>query len=241
MHIYIDFSLCLKMTSYYEFFTLTLKDLNKLKCNIVTKISFFNCSSESLMQLCLMENYRLHSVSSTFTVRKLPGSKRKKKISSATTALGDAVGQRAQGVRTHSRKHIVSSPHAVTHQRQRERTRTSPLLLGYPEGSGQAWSPARLSTSPSGGGWQWEIHRPGGRGEYCSQQQSRREETRPHTSPHFSLFFFWEHYLKFCNHRTQISEEILAKSVWNQCSTANFISDLPSLYCYVRASQIFPR
>lgn len=89
---------------------------------------------------------------------------------------------------------------------------TSPPLLGYPEGSGQAWSPARLSMSPSDGGWQWEIHRPGGRGEYCSQQQSRREETRPHTS-HLSLFFFWQCYLKFCNHGTETSEEILAKSV----------------------------
>lgn len=168
---------------------------------------------ESCMQLWLMQNYHLHSLSSTFTVRKLSGSKGKEKNDKTPQLLQHREmlwdGQHKVYALWEG---FVPSPHTVTHQRQKEHMQTSPLLLGYPEGSGQAWSPARLSTSPSDGGWQWEIHRPGGRGEYCSQQQSRREETRPHTS-HLSLFFFWQCYLKFCNHGTQISEEILAKSV----------------------------
>lgn len=106
MHLYIDFSLCLKMTSYYEFFTLTLKDLNKLKCNIWQQRFLFSILSHVwVMYATMMQNYHLHSLSSTFTVRKLSGSKGKEKkwwISSAATAQGDAVGWPAQGVCTHS-------------------------------------------------------------------------------------------------------------------------------------------
>lgn len=144
---------------------------------------------ESCMQLWLMQNNHFHSLSSTFTVRKLSGSKGKEKNDKTPQLLQHREmlwdGQHKVYALWEG---FVPSPHTVTHQRQKEHMQTSPPLLGYPEGSGQAWSPAHLSTSPSDGGWQWEIHRPGGRGEYCSQQQSRREETRPHTSHLFFSF-----------------------------------------------------
>lgn len=136
---------CLKLTLYSQVFTLPWRDLSQIS-HVLTK-RFVLIATPHDVQLLLMQNYRLHSFNSTFTLRKLSGSHRKKKIHPWTLWHGEVLFK-ATSMSHFSTQLLRKGLCFLTHQRQMEHRQISLQLLGYLGDTGQAWILERLSRSP---------------------------------------------------------------------------------------------